>query len=494
MRVAVIGASISGLYSAYLLAREGVEVEVYEKEKRGQAPKRTLIVTAKIKEILDFDLSDSIVNQINRYELIADGQKMAIQLDNPELVIERKALLELLAQRAEEAGAKIFRGHEVVGPFQNNRGEPSNRSQGAFSLQVIDRESGVEQTIERDIVVLANGLMANVNSHRKLALVQARVLFFQKNGDTNLFRASTCRVWFVPNRTRYFFWLIPESAEVAAVGLIDEDMAKAEELLRQFLDEKKLHPIEFQAALVPEYKGNLLRADRQGFLLAGMINKAKVKMFKKKGEISGAKKEICGEKEGILESKQEVFRSKRFDLNFINKFINNGPNNGSGRLYAVGDAAAQVKMTTVGGVVAGLRGAKAVAAAILEEYNRGRRLKKTFSFCNRKEYGDCQEDYKDKGINDHTRYGLRNLDNYKQAWRELYCELNLHYLARKLLNCFTHEDYARLLRKIDQDEELKRMLGRWTRDDLSRFLFKLLWKRPWLLSFALKKWGHILFS
>ena len=54
MKVTIIGASISGLFTAYLLAKEGIDVEVYE---RGDAlgwPPRTLIVTNKISEVLDF--------------------------------------------------------------------------------------------------------------------------------------------------------------------------------------------------------------------------------------------------------------------------------------------------------------------------------------------------------------------------------------------------------------------------------------------------------
>ncbi len=98
MKVAIAGASISGLYLGYLLARRGVEVEVYEKEKEGQAARRTLIVTPKMKDFLDFDTSEAILNKVSRYELLTDGQRAELELVEPDLVVERKALLEILAR------------------------------------------------------------------------------------------------------------------------------------------------------------------------------------------------------------------------------------------------------------------------------------------------------------------------------------------------------------------------------------------------------------
>src|SRR5207237_10330790 len=47
---------------------------------------------------------------------------------------------------------------------------------------------------------------------------------------------------------------------------------------------------------------------------------------------------------------------------------------GNGRVFLVGDAAAQVKVTTVGGIVTGFRGAQAVADAILGSYKRAELL------------------------------------------------------------------------------------------------------------------------
>jgi flavin-dependent dehydrogenase len=65
MKVIVIGASTSGLFMAYQLARKGVEVEVYEKEEVLGSPPRTLIVTCKINDVLDFVPEEAIINRVN---------------------------------------------------------------------------------------------------------------------------------------------------------------------------------------------------------------------------------------------------------------------------------------------------------------------------------------------------------------------------------------------------------------------------------------------
>ncbi len=64
---------------------------------------------------------------------------------------------------------------------------------------------------------------------------------------------DTTRVWFVPDDTPYFYWLIPESRERGALGIIGEDGAETRRCLERFLEKRKLDPIEFQGARIPVY-------------------------------------------------------------------------------------------------------------------------------------------------------------------------------------------------------------------------------------------------
>ena len=110
---------------------------------------------------------------------------------------------------------------------------------------------------------------------------------------------DTTRVWFVPDDTPYFYWLIPESPERAALGIIGEGHETARCLAR-FLEKKQMKPLEWQGARIPVYRR-------------------------------------------WVPVKRRV---------------------GKGEVYLVGDAAAQVKVTSVGGIVTGFRGALGVAHSI----------------------------------------------------------------------------------------------------------------------------------
>ncbi|OGP76940.1 MAG: hypothetical protein A2W09_09040 [Deltaproteobacteria bacterium RBG_16_50_11] len=189
---------------------------------------------------------------------------------------------------------------------------------------------------------------------------------------------DTAQVWFDSNLTRYFTWLIPESDQIAAVGLIADGSEKAEEALNRFLEEKQLEPLESQAAAVPMH---------------------------------------------------------RFE--FFGYHVGSGNN-----IFFVGDSGAQVKVTTVGGVVSGLHGARALSNAIL------------------------------------------NGRNYRKQLRELKRELDLHLLVRGVLNRFNEKDYDQLIAILDG--RLKYVLREWTRDELTQSFLKLILAEPRLITLGAK--------
>jgi len=369
MKVTIIGASISGLFTAYLLSKEGVEVEVYERADSIGWPPRTLIVTSKLNNVLDFVPEEAIVNRVRYLELFSRSRSARLELSDPDLVIERRKLIQLLARLAEEAGARVVLMHQFEGFAQFG----TNVLVSLRSLR-----TGEERRLSTDILVGADGVLSAVSrsasrdGHYLSALLQAKVALSEN------VRTDTCQVWFDSTQTKYFYWLIPESNHVATVGLIADAAQQAESCLKTFLREKRLEAIEFQAAMVPmhrlEYKNSSADIDRNVFF--------------------------------------------------------------------VGDAAAQVKVTTVGGVVAGLYGAKALA------------------------------------------YALLNGRNYGKELRELKLELGLHFLVRHVLNQFRDENYDELIAILNG--KLKDILKEWTRDELKESFWKLIWNEPRLITLGAK--------
>ncbi|MEO6163528.1 MAG: hypothetical protein ABIP88_05260, partial [Candidatus Binatia bacterium] len=233
----------------------------------------------------------------------------------------------------------------------------------------------VEQ-IKTKALIGADGMSSRVgktiigNGHATTPILQAIVEL--PRGE----RQGTTKVWFEPDDTPYFYWLIPQSQRYAAVGFVAEEGKHARNRLDRFLNRIGLKAVEMQSARIPTY-AHLTRPWRR---LAG-----------------------CD-------------------------------------VYLIGDAAAQVKVTTVGGLVTGLRGARAVANAI-----------------------------------------LRRTD-YSKEMRSLRRELSLHLLIRNVLNRFEHGDYDRLLELLNP--RMIALLGLHNRDHAARIVCRILLAQPRFLRFA----------
>ena len=114
---------------------------------------------------------------------------------------------------------------------------------------------------------------------------------------------------------------------------------------------------------------------------------------------------------------------------------------GQGHVYLVGDAAGQVKVSTVGGVVTGFRGAFGVSEAIL----KGGRSKEL---------------------------------------RALRRELDLHLLIRRSIHSFQQADYSRLVDWMN--DAMRRSLSSVTRDEAGRVLWHVCRNQPRLLLIGLR--------
>ncbi len=365
MKVTIVGASISGLYTAALLAKQGVDVEIYDRMDVLGGPSRTLIVTGKIGEILDSIPEEIVLNQVKYLELFSRSRTARLELNYPDLIVEKRKLVEMFARRAEEAGGRIILGHRFEGFARFGR---------KVVVTLRHLETNETKQISTDILVGADGVHSAVgqaasrDGHAVAALAQARVTLPEDRDR------GTYRVWFDTSRTNYFYWMIPESDRVAAVGLIADDVSHAQSRLSEFLQERDLEAIEFQSSVVPIHQ----------------------------------------------------FRSA------------DGTMDPSRNIFVVGGAAAQVKATTVGGVVPGLYGAKALAQAIL------------------------------------------NGRNYRKELGGLKMELHLHLLVRHVLNRFSDQDYDELIGMLDGG--LKEILQEWTRDELTQCFLRMIWAQPRLIT------------
>jgi flavin-dependent dehydrogenase len=364
--VTIVGGSATGLFTAERLARAGRAVTLLEGAEEWSPEPRTLIVTRRMRDLLGEVGDRAVVNTINRFELMTGGRRATVALSEPDLIIERAVLVPGLAELAAGAGVDLCMGSRVRSVTATGDG---------VALEVGRRGSTEER--RATTVVGADGTFSRVARAagwpplRTVPLIQAIVKLPPDLAP------DTTRVWFQPDDTPYFYWLIPESAEQGALGLIGEDGPHARRCLERFLEQQHLEPLAFQAARIPCYT-------------------------------------------------QWVPPQRRM---------------GGADIYLVGDAAAHVKVTTVGGIVTGFRGALGVADTIL-----------------------------------HGRTSV--------ALHRLKRELDWHRLLRRSLERFSEDDYDLLLDVLTPGA--KGVLSTLTRDEPARVMLRLCLAQPRLILLALR--------
>jgi flavin-dependent dehydrogenase len=364
--VIVVGGSAAGFYTAAKVAQGGKRVRVLESKPSLEPASRTLIVTNHFRHQLGASANESVLNEIRRFELFTDGRSAQIALSNPDLIIERAKLIPGLAREARASGAEISFDTRFLGLSPNANG-----------IHVQVESGGQQKELHAKSVVGADGAASRVARTSGWApietvpLVQA-IVRLPKDCPVD-----TTRVWFVPDDTPYFYWLIPESAERGALGMIGEDGPDTARCLARFLEKKGMEPLEWQGARIPVYK-------------------------------------------------RWVPVKRRL---------------GKGDVYLVGDAAAQVKVSTVGGIVTGFRGAQAVAESILQA-GRGREL------------------------------------------RALRRELSTHWLLRRTMHHFQQAHYSRLVDLLNA--ATRATLSEVTRDESTRLLWNVLRRQPQLILLGLR--------
>ncbi len=232
--------------------------------------------------------------------------------------------------------------------------------------------------IAKDAVIGADGIASHIGLKAGIERPQTVPIMQAEIALPDGWDPSLTRVWFEPCDTRFFYWLIPEAEGQAVVGLIGDHHDETKSLLRDFLAREGWKAEAYQTALVSMH--------RPGLRPWGAIGKTPV--------------------------------------------------------YLIGDAAGQVKVTTVGGTVTGLLGAEAASRAILRE----------------------------------TRY--------RDELRVLKRELDLHWALRWMLDRLDQRGYERLVSSIQSS--LARFLSRNSRDRMAPVFWRLPLTEPRLALLALE--------
>ena len=122
--IIIIGAGPVGCYAAYLLAKKGHKVSIYEEhEEIGLPFQCTGVLTRSFEGIID--IPDNIIdNRIKKIKVNApDGNFIELRLKKHETILNRTEFDRYLGKKAISEGARIFTKHRFMGIKQDKIGK-----------------------------------------------------------------------------------------------------------------------------------------------------------------------------------------------------------------------------------------------------------------------------------------------------------------------------------------------------------------------------------
>lgn len=356
----IIGAGPAGLHTAYLLAKKGREVNVFEEHKEIGLPVQcTGITTSHLKRFTEIK-KEFLINKVSTARIHSKNNFIDFKLKNENLVIDRKKFDQCLAKKAEQAGAKIFLNHKFIKKEKD-------------SIIVKNIKKNKIEKLKTNILIGADGPLSKVSriiNKDKINFwigLQARVKI---NTDKNIFEAHLGSI-----SPEFFAWLVPENSSIARVGLAT----------------KKNTNLYFKIFL-------------------------RLKNIKQK--------DIMGIQAGIIPLYNPKLRIQQENI------------------FLVGDAAAQVKATTGGGLIPALSSSEILADSITKNKSYENGLKKNIN-------------------------------------KNLFVALKL----REILNEFTDKDYNYLI-NLFKNKKIKNIIEKYDREFPSEFIAKLLMAEPRFLFFS----------
>ena len=237
LNIAVIGAGPAGCYAGYLLAKNKHKVSIYENHAQIGLPIQcTGLLTS------DFDqfklpLDSFLVNTFSKVEVYSPKQKLEIK--QKEYLVCRNKFDNFFGNLAKKEGASIYLNHAFL------------RKEGR-ELIIKDSVNNKEKRISPDLVIAADGPLSPTakayglyhpkreNYFGVQALVEGN---FNANSFKTYFGISVC--------PELFAWVVPESENIARVGLGMRKNSRA--YFDQFMKEHGFKVKEMQAGTIPVY-------------------------------------------------------------------------------------------------------------------------------------------------------------------------------------------------------------------------------------------------
>ncbi len=154
MKITIIGAGPAGSFSAYLLAKQGHAVSVYEEQPTVGIPWAcTGVITGDVLSRMMQLPKDTIINKIEKARIFSpSGDHVEVKLKN-DIVVNRAGMDQHLAEKAKDAGARYYVNHRFLQLTKNN---------GSVEAAIKNKNTGKLINVESDYLIGADGPRSSV--------------------------------------------------------------------------------------------------------------------------------------------------------------------------------------------------------------------------------------------------------------------------------------------------------------------------------------------
>jgi digeranylgeranylglycerophospholipid reductase len=237
MEISVIGAGPIGCYAAYLLAKEGNDVKVYERKSAVGTPIQCTGILTSDFDKLGIPVDSFLINISESIEVFSPNEK--VEIKQKDYIVCRKKFDNYFADLAIAAGAKIILNHS----FSRKEGQ---------SLIIIDNKNNIEKRIYPDILIGADGPLSKVAKAYGLFLDSRESYQGMQAVVEGNFSPGVIKTYFGKEVCPGLFaWIVPESKTLARVGLATKKNSKY--YFDKFMQEHGFKVKEMQAGTIPLY-------------------------------------------------------------------------------------------------------------------------------------------------------------------------------------------------------------------------------------------------
>jgi digeranylgeranylglycerophospholipid reductase len=249
--IAIIGAGPAGNYTAFLLARLGHNVTIYEEHLEPGLPIQcTGIITADLKNHIELS-NEYIINRMQTVEVFAPNNTM-FKAKNDDIIVCRHKFDTFLLKKAQKCGAKIERGTKFISYDKEKKQIIVERKTQSLPNVVRSRDC-----IKVDILIGADGPNSKVSKiiNEKILKAHPTPMYFGAQATIKgNFQPHTYQVYLGSICPEFFAWVVPESKTSARIGLATKESPNKyfKELLKK-LNIEEANITDRQGGLIPCY-------------------------------------------------------------------------------------------------------------------------------------------------------------------------------------------------------------------------------------------------